>query len=62
MFMRVHELADPCHVYEELLNVATVIAEELGGSIQDQTRSVMTSQTIEHCRQEIRDFQFRHSA
>jgi len=62
MFMRVHELADPCHVYEELLNVATIIAEELGGSIQDQTRSVMTSQTIEHCRQEIRDFQFRHSA
>ncbi len=62
MFMGVHELADPCHVYEELLNVATIIAEELGGSIQDQTRSVMTSQTIEHCRQEIRDFQFRHSA
>lgn len=62
MFMRVHELADPCHVYEALLEVATSIAEELGGTIQDQSRSVMTSQTIEHCRQEIRDFQFLHSA
>ena len=62
MFMRVHELADPEHVFEELINVATVLSEELGGTIKDQTRSVMTMQTIEHCRQEIRDFQFRHSA
>ena len=62
MFMRVHELTDPEHVFEELINVATVLSEELGGTIKDQTRSVMTMQTIEHCRQEIRDFQFRHSA
>jgi hypothetical protein len=38
-----------------------VLSEELGGTIKDQTRSVMTTQTIEYCRQEIRDFQFRHS-
>lgn len=61
MFMGVHELMDPEQVYDELINVATVLSEELGGTIKDQTRSVMTSQTIEYCRQEIRDFQFRHS-
>ena len=62
MFMRVHELADPEHVFDQLINVATVLSEELGGTIKDQSRSVMTTQTIKHCRQEIRDFQFRHSA
>ena len=61
MFMGVHELMDPEQVYNELINVAIVLSEELGGTIKDQTRSVMTTQTIEYCRQEIRDFQFRHS-
>ncbi len=61
MFMEVHELVDPEKVYDELINAATVLSEELGGTIKDQTRSVMTTQTIEYCRQEIRDFQLRHS-
>jgi cell division protein ZipA len=62
LFMRVHELADPIHVYDQMIEVAQAIAGELGGTVRDETRSVVTSQTIEHCRQGIRDFQYRHSA
>jgi len=29
----------------------------LGGELRDEHRSVMTSQTIEHCRQRIREFE-----
>ena len=62
MFMHVHKLVDPEAVYDKMLLVADTIAAELGGLIKDESRSVITAQTIEHCRQEIRDFHFRHSA
>ena len=62
MFMHVHKLVDPEAVYNKMLAVAETIAADLGGLIKDESRSVITAQTIEHCRQEIRDFQFRHSA
>ena len=62
LFMRVHELAEPVKVLDDMLAVAESIAVELGGEISDESRSVMTPQTIEHCRQSIQEFQFRHSA
>ncbi len=62
MFLRVHELADPMSVYGEMMNVAISIAEKLDGVVLDETRNSMTMQTIEYCKQSIRDFQFRHSA
>ncbi|MEL0066430.1 MAG: cell division protein ZipA [Gammaproteobacteria bacterium] len=62
LFMRVHELAEPVKVLDDMLAVAESIAVELGGEICDESRSVMTPQTIEHCRQSIQEFQFRHSA
>ncbi|MBL6690572.1 MAG: cell division protein ZipA [Pseudomonadales bacterium] len=61
-FMRVHELSDPISVLDDMLAVADSIALELGGELRDETRSVMTSQTIEHCRQSVQEFQFKHSA
>ena len=62
LFMRVHELAEPVKMLDDMLAVAESIAVELGGEICDESRSVMTPQTIEHCRQSIQEFQFRHSA
>lgn len=62
MFMRVHELEKPLEVLDEMLGVADRIAQELAGEVRDETRSVMTPQTVEHCRQSIREFQFKHSA
>ena len=62
MFLRVHELADPMSVYGEMMKVAIGIANKLGGIVLDETRNSMTVQTMEYCKQSIRDFQFRHSA
>jgi len=62
LFMRVHELAAPLQVLDSMLSVANTIAQELNGEVRDETRSVMTPQTIEHCRQSITDFHFKHSA
>ena len=62
LFMRAHELSDPLGVYDAMLKVAQTLALELGGELRDESRSVMTTQTIEHCRQGIRDFQYKHSA
>jgi len=60
MFMRVHELRKPTQVFQEMLIVAESIAEELGGEVRDETRSVMTSQTIEHCRLELEEYEFKN--
>lgn len=61
LFMRVHELAAPLQVFNSMLSVANSIAHELNGEVRDETRSVMTPQTIEHCRQSITEFLFKHS-
>lgn len=60
LFMRAHELDEPLRIFDEMIAVAQSLAEELGGEVKDQSRSVVTSQTIEHCREEIRDYQHRH--
>ena len=62
MFMRVHELAEPMRVFDDMLSVAQTIATELNGEIRDDTRSVLTPQTAQHYRQSIEEFQFKHSA
>ncbi len=60
MFMRAHEVADPSCVYDDMINVAQTLAEELGGEVKDETRSAMTTQTIEHCRLDIRQYQYKY--
>ncbi len=62
LFMRAHELPEPLRVYDAMVEVAQKLADELGGELRDQSKSVMTSQTIEHLRQSIQDFQYKHSA
>ena len=62
LFMRVHELAAPLQVLDSMLSVANMVAQELNGEVRDETRSVMTPQTIEHCRQSLTEFLYKHSA
>ncbi|MGB0559056.1 MAG: cell division protein ZipA [Pseudohongiellaceae bacterium] len=42
---------------EKMLNAAQQISNDLGGELKDDQRNVLTSQTIEHYRQRIRDFE-----
>jgi len=62
LFMRVHEVTDPVEVYDSMMDVAQKLCDEFVCDLQDESRSTMTSQTIEHCRQGIQDFQFKYSA
>jgi cell division protein ZipA len=62
LFMRAHEVHDPTAVYDVMLEAAQTLALELGGELKDESRSAMTTQTIDHCRQGIQDFQYKHSA
>ena len=62
IFMRVHEQREPIKTLDEMLDLASSLALELNGEVRDAARSVMTPQTVEHCRQSIKEFQFKNSA
>lgn len=61
LFMKVHERDDPVSDYNDMLEVANSLARELGGELRDETRSVLTPQTIEHCRQDIREYKLKYT-
>jgi cell division protein ZipA len=46
--------------FDYMLETAQCLATNLGGKVLDEQRSVMRPQTIEHCRQQIREFERRH--
>lgn len=60
LFMRAHEVDEPLNAYNQMVEVARSLADELGGEIKDASRSVLTPQTIEHGREEIRAYQHKY--
>lgn len=58
-FMTLPLKADSMQSFELMADTARTIADQLGGELKDEQRSVMTRQTIEHCRERIRDFERR---
>lgn len=59
LFMTLPLNADSMQSFELMVDTASTLAEKLGGELKDEQRSVMTKQTIEHCRQRILDFERR---
>lgn len=59
LFMTLPLKADSMQSFELMLDTAKILAEVLKGELKDEQRSVMTRQTIEHCRQRILDFERR---
>lgn len=49
--------SEPVQAFDFMLETANTVVRNLGGELRDEHRSVMTSQTIEHCRQRIREFE-----
>ncbi|MBZ2170070.1 cell division protein ZipA [Marinobacter sp. F4216] len=43
--------------FDFMLETAQCVVRNLGGELKDERRSVMTPQTVEHCRQRIREFE-----
>lgn len=56
MFLTLPGPEQPLDSLEDMVAVARAIAGELGAELKDDKHSVMTGQTIEHCRQRIREF------
>lgn len=54
--LRLPSLNDPRPAFEEMLEVAQEVAVLLGGELKDEHKNDLSGQTIEHCRQRIRDF------
>jgi cell division protein ZipA len=59
LFMTLPIKADSMQSFELMVDTARVLAGELNGELKDEQRSVMTRQTIDHCRERIRDFERR---
>ncbi len=55
-FMRMPGPGEPLEVFEDMLAVTRDVAASLGADLKDEQLSVMTSQTIQHCRARIEDF------
>ena len=55
-FMRMPGPDEPLEVFEDMLAVTRDVAASLGADLKDEQLSVMTSQTISHCRARIEDF------
>ncbi|MBN3563553.1 cell division protein ZipA [Aliamphritea spongicola] len=58
-FMSMEEPRDVMNAYECMLGTAEAVAKNLGGELLDENRSSMRTQTKEHYRERIRDFEMR---
>ncbi len=56
MFMRLPGPESPGDAFQQMLDAATTVAEELDGTLCDETRSHLTPQSINHLRERIADF------
>ena len=57
LFMTLPIDADSMQSFDLMAETAQAISQTLGGELKDEQRSVMTRQTLEHCRQRIQDFE-----
>ena len=60
MLLPLGSVGDPGTAFEDMLDVAGHLAESFGGSLKDERRSDMGVQTVEHCRQRIREYRRSH--
>ena len=56
-FMSLPGPKDYMKAFDYMLETAQCFARNLKGDLKDQDRSIMTAQTIEHCRQQIKEFE-----
>jgi len=50
---------DMMKAFDYMLETAQAVARNLSGDVLDESRSVLTRQTMDHCRQQIRDLERR---
>mgnify|MGYP002700259091 CR=1 FL=1 len=57
LFMTLPITGSSMEAFDCMSATAKAIADRLGGELKDENRSVMTAQTLEHCRARIREFE-----
>ncbi len=60
LFMTMPGPGKPLDVFDDMLAVAKDLSSSLGAELKDEQLSVMTAQTIEHCRARIAEFSRKH--
>lgn len=58
-FLRLPGPDQPLEAFDDMARIARDMAERLDAELKDERHSVMTAQTLEHCRQRIREFRRR---
>lgn len=58
-FLRLPGPDQPLEAFDDMAKVARDMAKRLHADLKDERHSVMTAQTLEHCRQRIREFRRR---
>jgi cell division protein ZipA len=53
LFLQIAPGVDAVRAFDAMVESANILAEELGGTVCDATRSVLTKQTISHMREEV---------
>lgn len=56
MFMRLPGPESPVDAFQQMLEAARTVAQDLDGTLCDETRSTLTPQSINHLRERIADF------
>ena len=56
MFMRLPGPEHPSDAFQKMLDAAKIVAEDLDGTVCDESRSTLTPQSINHLRERIADF------
>ena len=56
-FMTLPSANDSIRAFDYMLETAQCLANNLGGELYDENRSVLRAQTVEHYRQRIREFE-----
>ncbi len=56
MFMHLPGPESPVDAFQQMLDAARTVAEDLNGTLCDETRSTLTPQSINHLRERIADF------
>ena len=56
-FVKVPGPREPIKAFDYMVETAQCLVKNLNGELRDETHSVMTAQTIEHCRNRIREIE-----
>jgi cell division protein ZipA len=59
LFLQLPGPVDPVQAFDRMVEAARSLADSLGGTVCDATRSALTNQTIGHMREDVIDYQLR---